>query len=370
MAVELVDQLHDGGDRRVEGKAPGQIAGDLLDRPVGLAHQSQGVALGSGRRVGRPHWAGGVSLRRARAQPPQPGQETVHALQRALVPGRVLIGRSDEQHVAARRVDAEALDDRRRADHVAARLGHLLTVGAEDHALGEQGAERLLEVEQLHVRERLDEEARVQQVQDRVLDPADVLIDGHPLAQYLAVPRRRVVVGVAVAQVVPARVDEGVHRVGLAPAGPAAGGAGGVDPVLGGGQRRAPAGLVVLDLGQPHRELVVRDRHQTTVLAVDDRDRAAPVALARDQPVAQPEVDRLVTAALALQPGDDRPLALHRGQPVEFTRVDQVFVVGVAHEGLPGLGLGAVARGDDLADGQPERLREVVIALVVGRAPP
>ena len=100
-------------------------------------------------------------------------------------------------------------------DHVALRLGHLRAV-AGDHALGEQAVERLLHVEQLHVRQRLDEEARVHQVQDRVLHAADVLVDGHPALQHLAVPRRLVVVGVAVAQEVPGRVDEGVHRVGLA----------------------------------------------------------------------------------------------------------------------------------------------------------
>ena len=40
--------------------------------------------------------------------------------------------------------------------------------------------EGLLDVEQLQVRQRLDEEARVHQVQDRVLDAADVLVDRHP----------------------------------------------------------------------------------------------------------------------------------------------------------------------------------------------
>ena len=39
-----------------------------------------------------------------------------------------------------------------------------------------------------HVGERLAEEARVHQVQDRVLDAADVLVDGHPVVGDLAVP--------------------------------------------------------------------------------------------------------------------------------------------------------------------------------------
>ena len=44
--------------------------------------------------------------------------------------------------------------------------------------------ERLLHAEQAHVRERLDEEARVHQVQDRVLDAADVLVDRHPVGEH------------------------------------------------------------------------------------------------------------------------------------------------------------------------------------------
>jgi hypothetical protein len=65
------------------------------------------------------------------------------------------------------------------------------------------------------VAERPGEKARVEQVQDRVGDAADVLIDRHEVA---AASRRRGSCRprVAEAQEVPRRVDEGVHRVGLA----------------------------------------------------------------------------------------------------------------------------------------------------------
>jgi hypothetical protein len=64
-----------------------------------------------------------------------------------------------------------------------------------DHALREQRAERLA-----HVRRQLQvagvangarEEARIQQVQNGVLDAADVLVDGQPISGGLLVDRGR-----------------------------------------------------------------------------------------------------------------------------------------------------------------------------------
>ena len=138
------------------------------------------------------------------------------------------------------------------------------------------------------------------QVQDRVLDAADVLVDRHPVVGDLAVPRRLVVVRVEVAQEVPGGVDEGVHRVGLA-ARRARRSAG--RSVLTQSSAAASGdlalGRVVLDVGQHDRQLVLGHRDDAAALAVDDRDRAAPVALAREQPVAQPVVDGELAAALA-----------------------------------------------------------------------
>ncbi len=44
-------------------------------------------------------------------------------------------------------------------------------------------------------------------------------------------------------------------------------------------------------LGQDDRQLVARDRNRAAALAMDDRDRRAPVALARNAPVAQAVLD-------------------------------------------------------------------------------
>ena len=193
-----------------------------------------------------------------------------------------------------------------------------------------------------------------------MLDSADVLVDRHPARQHLGVPRRLVVVGIRVAHEVPRRVDEGVHRVGLAPGGAATRGAAHVDPVLRRRQRRAPLRRVVGDVGQHDGKLVFGHGDDPAALAVDDRDRATPVALAREQPVAQAVVDRHVALALAVQPGDDRLQRLAVGQPVELgVGVHQRAVAGVR------LGLDVVAARDDLADRQVELARELVVARVV-----
>ncbi len=99
-------------------------------------------------------------------------------------------------------------------------------------------------------------------------------------------------------------------------------------------------------------------------LAVDDRDRAAPVALAREQPVAQAVADgRLRLAALG-ERVDDRLLRLRCRQAVEAVRVDEHLVLGV--RGVrAGLGRLAVGGLHDSPDRQPVLDGEVVVALVV-----
>ena len=193
--------------------------------------------------------------------------------------------------------------------------------------------------------------------------------DRQPVVDERSVERRLVVVRIDVAQEVPRGVDEGVHRVGLAaPLLPAAG-TGHADPVLVGGQRRLPLRRVVLDVGQQQGQLVVGHRHGPAVVAVDDRDRAAPVALAREAPVAETVRDRRRALPPSAQPLDDRPLRLGRRQAGELAGVDEHLVVGVRRERALVRDV-AVGRGDDRANRQVERLRELVSPARRARARP
>ncbi len=215
----------------------------------------------------------------------------MHALDPLGHPVAAALGGPQEGDVGAGGIGAVALHGIDGAHRVALRRGHL-GAAHRDHPLGEQARERLLDAQHAHVRERLGEEARVHQVEDRVLDAADVLVDRHPVVGHVPIERKPVVVGVEVAQEVPRRVDEGVHGVGLAARGSATPRTGRVDPVLRRRERAAALGRVVLDVGELDRQLLVGHRDDAVGVAVDDRDRAAPVALAGEQPVAKAVVDR------------------------------------------------------------------------------
>ena len=92
------------------------------------------------------------------------------------------------------------------------------------------------------------------------------------------------------ARIVPGRIDERVHGVGFTPGFAAALRAMHVLPSRVMVERIA--GLVEADvLGQHHWQVFFGHGNSAANLAVDHRDRAAPIALARYAPVAQPIID-------------------------------------------------------------------------------
>ena len=120
---------------------------------------------------------------------------------------------------------------------------------------------------------------------------------------------------VDVAQEVPQEESTNVSIVRLARALLAALRARHVQPLRVGGERRHALRPVVLDLGQQHRQLVFRHGDDAAVVAVDDRDRGAPVALPREAPVAEAIRDRGLGLPVLPQGVDDRGLASSAGRP-------------------------------------------------------
>ena len=279
----------------------------------------------------------------------------------ALVPG------AHEHQVQPDRVGAVARDQRVGVLDVAAALAHPLAVGAQDLALVEQPVERLALVHQPQVAHRLGEEPAVQQVHHGVLGAARVLVHGGPVLDEVHVHRALGVVRREVAEPVPGRVDERVHRVRLAPRGRAALRAVDGQEVHVAGERVVAGAAVVHGLGQQDRQVGLGHRHRAAGRAVDDRDRRAPVALAADQPVAQPVRDRLLALALLAQPLDDVVPGLGRRLAGEPAGVDHDLVDGVLRECRGQLLVRVRVLGHhDVHDRQAERLGEREVALVVG----
>ena len=85
------------------------------------------------------------------------------------------------------------------------------------HALGEQPGKRLIHPDMPGFLHRSGEEAGVEQVQNRVFDPTDILIDGHPAIDGGAIQRLRGIGGAGIARKIPRAIDECVECVGFPP---------------------------------------------------------------------------------------------------------------------------------------------------------
>ena len=232
-------------------------------------------------------------------QAPHAHEKPEAALEPGIAPFDFLLGRRHEHHIQPQRVGAVLADHVVGIDDVALPLGHDVAV-LQHHALREQARERLVEVHQADVAQHAREEARIQQVQNRVLHAAAVEIDRHPVRRLHRVERRFLVHRIAEAEEVPRRIDERVHRVGFTPRRPAARGALDVDEFGHLGERRVAAACEGGHLRQRDWQLVVRHRHHAILVAIDHGNRRAPVPLARDAPVLEPILDLASANAAAL----------------------------------------------------------------------
>ena len=234
-----------------------------------------------------------------------------------------------------------------------------------DHALGEEPQDGLVERHEPEVAHHLRPEARVDEVQDGVLDATHVEVDREPVAYRGRVHGAVVLLRREVAVEVPGRVHEGVHGVGLAPGRPRHFGqvvftkAG---TLFSGIAAFAGEGRV---LGQDHGQRAIRHRLHPVLLAVDDGYGRAPVALPADQPVLEAigddgpaEASGLGVRGHARDRGgrvEPRPLARVRGLARPLVGSRQRFRLERRPFGL-----------DHDADGERVLLREVEVALVVG----
>ena len=179
----------------------------------------------------------------------------------------------------------------------------------EHHALRQQLGKRLVDLDQPQIAHHLGPEARVQQVQDGVLDTADVLVHAatagaafcpHPVFGTAGHHGVRIV-RIAIAHEVPRAVHKGVHGVGFASRRLAAHRAHHARVKTFVLVQRVAGAIGHAVLRQHHGQVFLGHRHGTMLVAMDDRNRRAPVTLAAHAPVAQAPGGFLLAQALGHQ---------------------------------------------------------------------
>ena len=248
-------------------------------------------------------------------------------------------------------------------NHIRSDLGarHRLVGESQNHSLVEQFLIGLVGVDNAQIEQNLVPEAAVEQVQHGVLGAAHIQIDGQPVVFGFNREWRRVVLGVGVAQIVPARARPLRHCVGLVAAA-ASVFVNHCEPVGCVGQRRfaSVARLVLGEFGQRVRQVLLVDGGHFAVFPVDNGERLAPVALAAEQPVADFIVDGGFAQIALGQPGNHLVNGVLLVQAVKEARVDVNAVFG------PGLLLNIDFRFQDFDNRQIEFFGEFPVARVVG----
>ena len=221
-------------------------------------------------------------------------------------------------------------------------LAAIIRVGVRlNHALIEQLVERFRRADKAQIVQDLVPEARIQQVQHRVLHAADVQVDAagftrglvvvraHPIVELVGLHHVLGVFGVDVAHVIPAGASPIRHRVRVAMVllGALAQVEGDIHPIVVTAQRCLRIGFrilrveglraVVRHVRQVDRQHAVRQQVRDLILVVDDRERLAPVALAAEQPVTQTVADRALADAGGFQPADDLVNRLIHAQAIQ-----------------------------------------------------
>ena len=168
-----------------------------------------------------------------------------------------------------------------------------------------------------------------------MLRASHVQIHRQPLLQQLGVGEARVVVRIDVAQIVPAGTRPLRHRVRLALALPARGRIGDVHPILRLRKRRLARSrrLVVLKLRQGKRKVAFIHKRLRAVFPVNDRERLAPVALTREEPVAELVLRLGLADALGFQPFDHLLLRILHRKPCDEPAVHHHAIrnIGIGH---------------------------------------
>ncbi len=85
-----------------------------------------------------------------------------------------------------------------------------------NHPLGEQPQERLIAIHESTIAHNFGEKPRIKQMKYGVLDPANILLDRHPVFRFGLVRRQALIFWIAIAELIPATFEECVKCIGFA----------------------------------------------------------------------------------------------------------------------------------------------------------
>ncbi len=325
----VVDPFHEGTEGGVEAEGF-DVVGDFFECAVG-------DFLAVGGRVGDVADVVGEAVVEfvvrvgVNDEAPGAGEEAVDAFDASGAPGFGLLQRAHEHFEAAEGVGAVVADDVVGIDDVAEGFRHFLAVFAKDEALVDEALEGLGGGEVAEVVKDFVPESCVEEVEDGVFGAADVEVHaaggargGEPVAFFFRIEKGAVVVGVEVAEVIPAGAGPLGHGVGLA------GVAGDfAEPVGGFGEGAAgvAGGAEVVELGLEEGELVFGEGMVLALGVPEDGEGFAPVALAGEEPIAEFVLGAWLAFAVVLEPAGDGFFSLGCGEAVEELGVDGDAVV-------------------------------------------
>ena len=189
----------------------------------------------------------------------------------------------------------------------------------QHHALGQQAFERLVTIDQSQVTHDLVVKARVQQVQNGVLDAANVQIHGQPILGALV--QHGTGIGAGITGKIPTGLHKGVKGVGVALCRLSL-------AIQGGNEflvlfQRTARTVEFGVFRQNHRQLILGHCLDRAVGLVDRRNRAAPVTLTANAPIAQAVIGCHFAFGFVCQGLGDRVKRLFEVQPIELVRIDQ-----------------------------------------------
>ena len=116
---------------------------------------------------------------------------------------------------------------------------------------------------------------------------------------------------------------------------------------------------------QAHRKLIIRHRHHAAIIAMDEGNGAAPIALARNTPIAEPPIHNALAAGQLFQFINGAPLGRSHAKPIQEARIIRNAIFGMRDITDRECGCIRPSRQHHRCDGKPVFAREIQIALVM-----